>query len=141
MYMRISSVLGLALLVTACGSKDDGKQALAKVEAEAEQSAAEDGRIPCAVSGATVFARVCQLEQNQTQAGLVLTVRHPDGGFRRLQVVKDGRGVVAADGADAAIVTPVSGKEIEVTLAGDHYRIPATVKAPAPAVAGPATKS
>lgn len=131
MFMRIFSVVMLALSVTGCG---DGKQAtkiaLEEAESQAEQAAAEDGRIACAVSGATQFSRTCQLEQGQTQAGLILTVRHPDGGFRRLQVVKDGRGVIAADGADQAVVTPRKTNEIEVMLAGDRYLLPATVKAP-----------
>lgn len=86
--------------------------------------------IMCAVSGATDFESVCQLEQSQTDAGLLLTVRHPGGGFRRLQVVQDGRGVIAADGADAATVTLNGINEIEVMVAGDTYRLPATAKTP-----------
>jgi hypothetical protein len=35
---------------------------------------------------------------------------------------------VAADGADRAIVTIVADNQIEVALAGDRYRLPATVK-------------
>jgi hypothetical protein len=88
-----------------------------------------------------VFARVCQIEQSQTEAGLLLTVRHPDGGFRKLQVVKDGRGVIAADGADIAKVTPLAAKEIEVALSGDRYRIPATVKASQKATSEPVASS
>ena len=66
---------------------------------------------------------------------MLLTVRHPDGGFRRLQVVKDGRGLIAADGADVATVTPLGPREVEVLLSGDRYRLPATVKQPAAAAA------
>jgi hypothetical protein len=36
--------------------------------------------------------------------------------------------VVAADGADAALVKPIANNLIEVALAGDTYRLPATVK-------------
>ncbi len=131
MFMRIFSVIVLALTVSGCGdSKQATKFALDEAEAQAAGAAAEDGRIACAVTGATQFSRSCQLEQGQTAAGLILTVRHPDGGFRRLQVVKDGRGVIAADGADRAIVTLRDTNEIEVALAGDRYRLPATVKSP-----------
>lgn len=75
--------------------------------------------------------RVCQVERTQTDQGLVLTIRHPDGGFRRLRVVEDGRGLVAADGAEAARVTLVNEDEIEVVIGKDHYRLPATRRAPA----------
>jgi hypothetical protein len=136
------------LALAGCGLaeqySDDNKsnnEALAAVEQTVQQAAVDDGKIACAVSGATVFARVCQIEQSQTEAGLLLTVRHPDGGFRKLQVVKDGRGVIAADGADIAKVTPLAAKEIEVALSGDRYRIPATVKASQKATSEPVASS
>jgi hypothetical protein len=59
----------------------------------------------------------------------VLTLHNPDGGFHRLLVTKDGRGVVAADGAEPAIVRVVGEREIEVAIGGDRYRLPATVAA------------
>ncbi len=153
MYTRTFKGFCLSLLpvlmLTGCGLADDfgggGKsnnEALEAVEQAVSKEAVDDGKIACAVSGAKEFARVCQIEQTQTEAGLLLTVRHPDGGFRKLQVVKDGRGVIAADGADVAKVTPLGAKEIEVALSGDRYRIPATVKAPqaaAPAAAASKT--
>jgi hypothetical protein len=140
MYLRISSVAGLALALAACGGVADKTNVdpMAQAEADADKTAADDGRIACAVSGATVFSRVCQIEQSQSEAGLLLTIRHPDGGFRRLQVTKDGRGVVAADGAETAKVTPIGPKEIEVVVAGNRYRLPATVKGAASPSAAPA---
>jgi hypothetical protein len=60
--------------------------------------------------------------------GLTLTLRSPSGSFRRLLVTKDGRGVVAADGVEQAAVTPLGTDRIEVAIAGDRYRLPATVK-------------
>jgi hypothetical protein len=53
--------------------------------------------------------------------------RHPDGGFRRFLVVSDGRGLVAADGADDAIITILDDKIIEIDVDGDRYQMPATV--------------
>ena len=55
-------------------------------------------------------------------------VRKPDGGFRRLRVTRDGRGVVAADGAERAQVTIIADDRIEVSIGGDTFRLPATVR-------------
>lgn len=120
MSMRIYSAALLTIMLSACG--DAGTATGAAPAADT---------IMCAVSGATDFEPVCQLEQSQTETGLLLTVRHPGGGFRRLQVVQDGRGVIAADGADTAIITLRGTKEIEVVIAGDKYLLPATAKMPA----------
>ncbi len=135
MFTRTSSALLIGLTLTACGGaspKDEAKlpaaTSLAAAEAGVAKAAADNGLISCAVSGASVFAARCQVETAQTKEGLILTLRHPDGGFRRLLVVKDGRGVIAADGADAALVKPIANNLIEVALAGDTYRLPATVK-------------
>jgi hypothetical protein len=55
-------------------------------------------------------------------------VRKPDGGFRRLRVTDDGRGVAAADGAEAAQVTIIADDRIEVAIGGDVFRLPASVR-------------
>jgi hypothetical protein len=149
MFMRISSVCLAALLVTACGDGADKSgdatlqldDPLAKAEAEADKIRADsdETKLACAVSGASAFSRVCEIERSETEKGLLLTIRHPDGGFRRLIVVKDGRGVVVADGSEPAVVTPIGPREIEVAVAGNRYRLPATVKGQQPApVAKPA---
>ena len=80
--------------------------------------------IDCAVGGATVFAAQCQVEQ----AGPVLVVHQPGGGFRRLRKVDDGRGVMAADGIEPAQVAWIADGRLEVTVGTDRYRFPATVK-------------
>ena len=58
----------------------------------------------------------------------MLTLRHPDGSFHRLLTTRDGHGLIAADGAVPARVSVVGPDLIEVTLSGDRYRLPATVK-------------
>jgi hypothetical protein len=129
MSLRIFSVTGLALVLAACGSGPDGDaESLAEAEAMARKDVADSGMIECAVSGFTNFTRTCSVERAMEDDGLILTIRHDDGGFRRLRVMKDGSGVVAADGAEPAMVSTVGGNQIEVTLAGDKYRLPATVK-------------
>lgn len=118
-----------ALLLAACDQSRTDTQVLAEVEANQAAQAADNGRVNCAPAGAGAFARVCEIERAETGRGVVLTVRHPDGGFRRLLVTRDGRGVVAADGAEPAQVTLVGQDEIEVAIGEDHYRLPATAKA------------
>lgn len=85
-------------------------------------------RIECRLGPATAFDRACVVERTAGPDGLVLTVRHSDGGFRRLLVTKDGRGVVAADGAEPATVSITGRDGILVRVGGDAYRLPATVQ-------------
>jgi len=84
--------------------------------------------IPCALAGAAEFQSQCTVERRAAGDGIELTLHQPDGGFRRLQVATDGRGVVTADGADAASVKVVGSDAIEVRVGEDRYRLPATVK-------------
>lgn len=122
----VCAVLSLAL--AACNDRPADTKVLAKVESD-QTAAAEDGRINCAIAGAATLRRDCTVDRETTARGLVLTVRHPDGGFRRLLVTKDGRGVIAVDGAERARVGIVDADQIEVAIGPDVYRLPATVKA------------
>jgi hypothetical protein len=119
--MRTSSLFAL-LLLAACGQAEENTP-----EAKAFAAKQDDDRIPCA-HGDAALEKACTVERAETEQGLTLTVRHPDGAFRRLLVTKDGRGVVAADGAETAKVSVVEADGIEVALGGDRYRLPATVK-------------
>lgn len=117
------------LLLAACGdgAGQANTQVLAKVEAQQRRAAEDDGLILCA-RGQGALRRTCTVERAQEDRGLILTVRHDDGGFHRLLVTRDGRGVVAADGAEQAHVTIPDPQSIEVTIGGDRYRLPATIK-------------
>lgn len=107
------------MLLAACGGQGGGEDA----------STATAERIECAAAGQSALRRDCTVERGKDGAGaLILTVSHPDGHFRRLRVVDDGRGVVAADGAEEAQVAVLGEGGIEVTLAGERYRLPATIK-------------
>ena len=59
--------------------------------------------IECAVAGATAFERLCAVERTQAEGAPILVVRHPDGGFRRFEVISDGTGLATADGAEPAV--------------------------------------
>ena len=101
--------------------------------AEDPQAAAEEARedaggttIACA-QGQAEYAQDCWYERSDEDGKRLLVIHHPDGSFRRFEIVDDGRGLVAADGADAAQVT-VAGEVIEVSLADYRYLVPATVQ-------------
>lgn len=86
-------------------------------------------RIACA-RGAAPLRSGCTVERSVAGGTLILTVRYDgDGGFRRLQVTNDGRGVVAADGAEPARVATVGPDAIDVAIGTDRYRLPATIGA------------
>ena len=104
-----------AVLLAACGS------------AEAPGGVGEEDRIECRIGNSAQFERFCTVEVGASERGTTLTVRKPDGGFRRLLVTGDGRGVVAADGAEEAEVSIIGDDRIEVAIGGDSFRLPARV--------------
>lgn len=111
--MRISSALILLLGCAGCS-------------AGAEQPQAEPGaeRIECALGEGAEFSATCLVERSAVEGARLLTVRHPDGGIRRFEQVDDGRGLIAADGADEAKLN-FADEVLEVTVANDRYRFPA----------------
>ena len=115
--MRSASFL--AFFLAACGAKQPAMTA--------NGAAALEQRIECRLQGARDFAPGCWVETFDSAEGRILTVRKPDGGFRRLRVTADG--VVAADGAERAHVTILAGNLIEVEIGGDRFRLPAQVRA------------
>jgi len=121
--MRISSLV--LILAPVC--------LLAACSEAVPYRAAGDGEdsIDCALAGATKFEAVCAVERAAGDGKRLLIVRHPDGGFRRFEIVSDGRGLVVADGAEEASVSVLEQNRIEVSVAGDRYRLPATVAAKA----------
>lgn len=88
----------------------------------------DESRIACALGDETEFTEQCDAERVQNGAVHELVMRHPDGGFRRFEIVSDGRGLVAADGSEEAVVTPLTDGRIQLSVGGDRYRLPATVK-------------
>lgn len=84
--------------------------------------------IDCALAGAAKFLPDCFVQDSRAGQQRFLTVRHKDGSFRRFAMVDDGRGVIAADGADEASAKWTAEGVLEVTVAGDRYRFPARMK-------------
>ncbi|WP_230769103.1 hypothetical protein [Sphingomonas sp. Leaf4] len=127
MSMRIFNGLAVALLVGGCGGGTADTGVLANVEAEQRAAAEESGLIECSPGADAPFARDCTIEQTASTEGTVLTVHQRDGAFHRLLITRDGRGVVAADGSEAAKVAILGKDRIEVAIGGARYRLPATV--------------
>lgn len=88
----------------------------------------DESRIACALGEETEFTEQCDAERVQNGDRRELVMRHPDGGFRRFEIVSDGRGLIAADGSEEAVVTPLSDGRIELSVGSDRYQLPATVK-------------
>ncbi len=113
----------LSLPLASCEQEQPGAAETAHRRDDAQAAM----HIPCAKGNAALVAD-CTIEQAAGPDGIVLTIRHPGGGFRRLRVTADGRGVVAADGAEQARVTVPGAGNIDVALGTERYRLPATVR-------------
>lgn len=85
--------------------------------------------IDCRLADAKGFEKICTVERTDSPDGPVLVARAPDGAFRRFLIVKDGRGVIAADGAEPVDVSPAGPGHIDVRVGGMVYRLPAKVAA------------
>ena len=110
MFTRTSSALALILALAACS------------RAPAETLVGE--AIGCALAGATTFKPDCTAERSSAGGKQFIVLHNPDGGFHRLEVVADGRGVIAADGAHE-IASALAGNSLEVAIDGDRYRLSA----------------
>jgi hypothetical protein len=80
---------------------------------------------PIACTIAAVTGQTCKLER----IGDDFVVHHPDGGFRRFALAPDGKGIVPADGADAA-TSKVAEGTVDVAVGQDRYRIPQSLLEP-----------
>ena len=122
--MMRRSLLAPLLLTLALAGCEKSVPGAGQTTADATKGAS----VPCALAGSASFSSQCTVERMTAGDNLVLVMHHPDGGFRRLLVATDGRGVMTADGSDTATVSVVDPGTIEVGVGGDRYRLPATVK-------------
>lgn len=112
--MKTGIALAVPLALIAC---QDG-------ELPPPEGYSEDNVIGCRSGGAADFAPECGMERSVEDGETILTVRHPDGHFRRFSVQADGSGVRTADGSETAQQRLVDGM-LEVEVGGDAYRFPA----------------
>ena len=127
MSTRISSIIGLSLLLSACENRPDNA-VLADAERRAADQAVDDGKIECAINGDSAFTRDCFTERLSSEGGVTMIIRHPDGGFRRFNILTDGHGLEAADGFDKALISIVEDGKILVQVGPDRYLLPVQVK-------------
>ena len=134
MSMPISKaicLLAATLSLAACGGTES--ESLQQAEASADEAAALDGKVECALAGSNIFERTCTTERIANADGQMLVIRHADGGFRRFRILTDGRGLAPADGFDETKIALIENGMIEVTSGDDKYRLPAQIKASEPA--------
>lgn len=112
MFTRTFKVVPVALLLS-CGGPPQ------------PQAAEGAQRIDCAIGPGSRFENACLVERVKRDEETILVVRHPDGGFRRLVQLGDGRGLEAADGADVVIAQLTDGGMLEVAVGAERYRFPA----------------
>jgi len=95
---------------------------LAAACSDAQVSDAPQGDpIDCALAGAADFTPVCLYQYLEAEQQIVIW--HPDGGFRRFDVLPGGAGVASRDGAEQ-VIQGIMGGMLEVTVGQDRYRLP-----------------
>lgn len=131
MSSRTSSALA-ALLLAGCGApQGDTATAANQVASDIPGvSPVDPPGLECAVGG-RALTRTCTFEREDARGDAILTVRHPDGGFRRLRIGQGGA-ITAADGAVPAQVSIGEAGATIVAIGGERYRLPAgSVPSPA----------
>lgn len=126
-FKRLAGLSAVVMLAACSGGNDNGASTSEADQSRREAEAA--GKIECALAGGTSFTRVCTTERIAGPEGQILVIRHPDGGFRRFNILTDGRGLAPAQGADDTRITILNDGRIELQSADDRYRLPAKVKA------------
>lgn len=115
--MRISDLLPL-LALAACGQP---QQEQARYdEARAVEAAP---KFFCAQGGGELRAECTAERTAMPGGGVAITMRHPDGHFRRFAVSPDARTVEAADGAEPVAVSRAA-RALEIAIGSDRYRLP-----------------
>jgi hypothetical protein len=121
LFISASLLAGLA----GCGGDNSSP---APVESDETTQASSDGKIECALAASNSFERVCSTEQISANGSIMLVIRHPDGGFRRFNILTDGRGLAPADGFDQTRINLLHEDMIELSSGDDKYRLPALIR-------------
>jgi hypothetical protein len=125
MSTPISRVAALAVLLASCSAEPSEKgdpRIVADVAEQVAVAADSDALILCTSAREDGFARNCTVERSYDASGQMLTIRAPDGGFRRLREDRDG-GWQAADGAERVAVRLVAEGLVEIAIGDMRYRL------------------
>ena len=125
--MPISKLLAAGLLISTVAACDSGPRS-SQTKGEREEQVSNDVKVECALEGSERFERTCSTEQINADGAKMLVIHHPDGGFRRFDILTDGRGLMPADGFDETRIGVREGGMIEVSSGDDVYRLPAQIK-------------
>ncbi len=130
--MHFATILLPLLLLSACSRGGTGSDQAEQSSTLAEKT---ERQIPCALAGSKDFTPVCTLDAPHENGKEFWVLHHPDGGFRRFQILENGTIIATADGAFEVNAAHV-GSELEVTVGDDRYRFPAAPEAAASASGG-----
>lgn len=104
--MKAAAALLTLLALAACG----------------EESQPPEGEvIECAIGAGAEFAPDCLYDYRADSQQVIIW--HPDGGFRRFNLLPGGAGVASTDGAEQ-VIQGMMGGQLEVTVGEDRYRLP-----------------
>lgn len=116
--MNRTLAIALTLMLAGCSKPSPSQQ-----QSEQAKQVAQEAGLECAIGPDAAWSGDCGLERD----GPNLTIRHPDGGFRRFHILSDGHGVEAADGAEKAQLQIVDQGRVEIRVGGDRYRMPVRI--------------
>jgi len=113
--MKGAGALGIAAtaMLAACSAGSQGGERATTSDAPTE-------KVACALNGSKDYRSECTVERSKEGGKMLLLLRHPNGGFRRLEEIEPLKRYAALDGADQPEVTP-NGADSEVSVGDDHY--------------------
>ena len=125
-FSRLPVLLFALAVLSACGSADE------PLVEQKEGEASNVATVPCALGEESEFTETCTLQRLVGAQRTTIVLGRGDSGFRRFLMTADGRGLVAADGAESARVSIIGDAQVEVAVGDDRYRLPAAIKGDAP---------
>lgn len=126
LILPIMTALTALAGLSACGSSDE-----ALIDDE-EGAATAGAMVSCALGEEQDFTETCTFQRFVGAERTTIVLGRGDSGFRRFSRTADGRGLIAADGAEPARVTIIGDAQVEIAVGDDRYRLPAAIKGDAP---------
>jgi hypothetical protein len=125
-FVRLTLLLCALTVLSACGSADE------PLVEQKDGEVSNVAMVPCALGEENDFTDTCTLQRLVGSQRTTIVLGRGDSGFRRFLMTADGRGLIAADGAESARVSIIGDAQVEVAVGDDRYRLPAAIKGDAP---------